>query len=234
MPESLDHVRKYVRFSRAAAISRAQRTGRYDAVSKLIVAATSYHPAIGHVLTLNDGSTIPADTADEATRLRLFSRDSDGRESPLMVFLGNDGMPMTSKGWNKVCSQANKRLKDEFVRLDLPVERTIHISPHSLRFSFALYLLVALHRRIDTLDQRDANAPYDERFYEGTYNTVRDLLGHASAQTTKDTYLEPVKGLRRSLLSTRTAALSDLNSLIDRIAEGSESILDRRTLAGDL
>ena len=76
-------------------------------------------------------------------------------------------------------------------------------------------------------------APYDERNYRRAFNTVRDLLGHAHVSTTEDTYLEPVKGLRSSLLTTRSAALSDLGALIDRISEGSESILDSRTLVGD-
>lgn len=81
----------------------------------------------------------------------------------------------------------------------------VHVSPHSLRFTFALMLLVAGVRATDERLDLAITDPFDARNYSHVFDEVRDLLGHASVETTKSIYLEPLKGLRRAPLFRGTS-----------------------------
>ncbi|MCX5054754.1 MULTISPECIES: hypothetical protein [unclassified Streptomyces] len=67
----------------------------------------------------------------------------------------------------------------------------------------ALRVLISLHH---SLDRRLGLTPAQRQNYEDAYGTVwtmvKDLLGHRSEVTTREIYLEPVRGLQiESLLN---------------------------------
>ena len=96
-------------------------------------------------------------------------------------------MPLQQQGWNKIFERANKRFSTELAR----VGRTSDVdwlSPHSLRFSYGLNLLIALHRVID----KDPNAITGPGRYDAAFSIVSSLMGHANPEVTKTIYLEPL------------------------------------------
>lgn len=79
----------------------------------------------------------------------------------------------------------------------------VYATPKMLRHSMALRVLVSLHH---ALDRRLGLTAEQRRDYEDAYGTVwtmvKDLLGHRSEVTTREIYLEPVRGLQiESLLN---------------------------------
>ena len=201
----------YIHTARRAAVLRAQREGRYDGGDRILVRATSWTARGKLLLVYENGGDRAVDDIAEDERARLMLRTESGPE-PLMVWLGESGTPMMTSAWNDIFEAANRRVASHFGRLGRG--GGITLSPHSLRFSFALYVLAALHRRIDQRNGYASTGPYDERRYEQAYDIVRDLLGHRHSQITKDTYLEPVKGLRAQVLLGETGEVEELLAVL--------------------
>ncbi|WHM36282.1 site-specific integrase [Streptomyces sp. BPTC-684] len=174
---------------RAEAVRLAQVRGAYDDVpgQRIVQSITRQ----GKVLwtewdgRLGEGSL---NTLTAADRLRLYIRTEDGLE-PAMLWLMENGMPFSYKSWTKVFERASDRCE----ALGLGVFAT----PHMLRHSMALRVLVALH---NALDRRLGLTPAERRHYEDVYgqvwSMVKDMLGHKNEQVTRDIYLEPVRGLQ--------------------------------------
>lgn len=174
---------------RAEAVRAGQARGAYDEVpGRRIVRSVTRR---GRVLwtewdgRLGEGSL---DTLTAADRLRLYIRTEDGLE-PAMLWLAENGMPFSYRSWTKVFERASARCE----ALGLGVFAT----PHMLRHSMALRVLVALH---NALDRRLGLTPADRRHYEDVYgqvwSMVKDMLGHKNEQVTRDIYLEPLRGLQ--------------------------------------
>lgn len=186
---ALQRVWGYCLSSRAEAVRLAQGRGAYDDVpgQRIIQSITRR----GKVLwTEWDGRRGEGsfNTLTAADRLRLYIRTEDGLE-PAMLWLTETGMPFSYKSWTKVFERASDRCE----ALGLGVFAT----PHMLRHSMALRVLVALH---NALDSRLGLTPADRRHYEDVYgqvwSMVKDMLGHKNEQVTRDIYLEPVRGLQ--------------------------------------
>lgn len=101
-----------------------------------------------------------------------------------------------------------------------------HTATAETRHSFALQMLISLHY---ALDRRLGLTPAERKYYETVYGNVwtmvKDLLGHASEETTKSVYLEPVRGLQLdTLLNDVTADNAD--ELLARLAEQTGLVLD--------
>jgi integrase len=232
LPLALERVHRYIDGERARAVRRAQAAGRYEDRAheeRLLVVQWSmrgrrivYEAEDGRVGTLAD--------LTPAERSLTFVRDAAGQLEPQSLWLKDDGSAMNEDAWKKVFRRANGRVLTQWEAVGANPSTAPWISSHSLRFSFALYLLAALHRRIDERDGRDPHGPYDERNYETAYDIVRDMLGHASVTTTKDTYLEPVKRLRSASLFDRTAMAGDLSEVIAALVGDSDRVLDTGTV----
>ena len=227
LPDQLETLRVYVTGERARAIKRAQRAGRYADLGRrenLLVVRWEQRGRALHWRSEGGQSGTVGDL-DAEQRMRLFTRDDAGNLEPAMVWLQDAGLPMSADGERKVFERANKRVEAQARPLGLSPERIPELTQHSLRFTFALWLLAALHRRIDDRLGIDG-VIYDERRYEAAFDVVRDMLGHASVTTTKDTYLEPVKGLRRSLLLDGAVAAADLSEVIAMMTATADQVLD--------
>jgi site-specific recombinase XerD len=219
---ALAAVHAYIRLGRSQAVRRARRAGRYDGLPILHVERVEQRRRAGLTFVLEDGSALSADRLTPVERGRLFADTGEGWE-PMSLWLAEDGLPMDRKSWGDVFDAANKRLAREMTRAganpaDVPV-----LSPHSLRSSFALWVLAALHRSIDQQSAVEPTAPYDERRYVAAFEIVQDLLGHASVETTRKYYLEPVKGVRRAVWLEHASdiheVLSSLAMLDDRVVD---------------
>ncbi|WP_280203247.1 site-specific integrase [Nocardia cyriacigeorgica] len=221
----LREVEAYCATTRRGAIRRAQTAGRYDALDDiwLVVKQSGWQQRVLHWRDRH-GRTgerrIDALEPDE--RRRLFVQGDSGLE-PLWLWLAEDGTPFGAHSWEAVFRAASRRCA---VTLAGVVPDPPFATPHMARHSFALYMLVALHR---ALDMRLDLTPEERRdymlLYMSPWRMVKDLLGHASEQVTRDIYLAPVSDLEvRSLLIEDDDP--DVAELLAKLAAASERILD--------
>lgn len=181
----------YVLSTRAEAVSRARREGRYEDLPARQVVVGQDRSG----LRVRDrGGQVRRTTLDQLDwreRASLFVQEEEGL-APAMLFLGDSGLPMRYESWEAVFSTANRRC----ARLGVPVS----CYPHMLRHSFALRMLVTL---LHAFDRRMGLTPEERRDYRmlfgDPWTLVQTLLGHTNPQTTRDIYLEPVSGLQVDL-----------------------------------
>lgn len=218
LDDSLNRVREYERTTRVAAVRRGRRHGNYDGSGWIHVSKVraSRFSALYFQGAWHDVNDIPI-----AQRRRLLLVKEDGLE-PLWLWLKEDGLPFDPTSWDRVFDVANERVERV---LSAQGRRTVVLTAHSLRHSFALFMLVALHRAIDRKSGRpSARGPdYEADRYRLAWDIVRDLLGHASITTTKDTYLEPVNGIRLQEMLTND---TDLDGVLGRLALSDSRVRD--------
>jgi Site-specific recombinase XerC len=140
------------------------------------------------------------DNIEIAVRTSMFINTEDGCE-PLWLWLNEAGLPMLKDTWTDVFDTANDRVTAIFdgARETGTIHRNVRaprLSPHSLRHSFALYMLIALHRSIDARLGTGRTVDYNEERYRTAWEIVRDLLGHRSVTTTRERYLAPLNGVK--------------------------------------
>lgn len=200
---ALARLEAYRLSSRAAAIRRAQRERRYDAIpGRLIVQKIDR----GRLRVVNgDGTVVREVLVGDLTareRARLFVHGSSGLE-PAMLFLGESGLPMVYPTWESVFAESSRRCH----RLGVPVS----CHPHMLRHSFALRMLLTL---MHAFDQRMGLTPEERRDYRTLFGDpwvlVQTLLGHTNPETTRSVYLEPVNGLQLELFLNGDEAQDDV------------------------
>jgi len=215
---ALKGVEVYRLTTRDAAVRRACAEGRYDALDvRWIVRGISRRGSVAWVDENGERAEAPLNALNDRDRLNLFTEGEDGLE-PLALWLTETGMPMRYRGWSKVFERAS----DRCAALGLEVSAT----PHMLRHSMALRMLVSLNH---ALDRRLGLTPAERRHYEALYGNVwsmvKDLLGHRSEEITRTIYLEPVRGLQlESLLNDEEHP--DNTELLARLAERTGLILD--------
>lgn len=221
-------VNSYIATSRRAAVVRARRQGRYDEIRRIEVSEVRLTT---HAIKYKfNGRWHSHDSVEISDRTKLFVDNGDGPE-PLWVWLNEAGMPMTKDSWTDVLEAANQRVEKAIAQarrigqIDRNT-RAPRLSPHSLRHSFALFMLVALHRSIDNQLGTDRGGGYNEERYRAAWDMVRDLLGHSSITTTQDTYLAPLNGLRlRSLIEG-----PDLQRALRGLAQIDPRVVDVETV----
>lgn len=217
---ALKHIDNYRISIRAAAVDRARSEGRYDALTDIkVVDAVDHHRRVH--FTNRDGSkgTVPLDSLDADDRLNFYIRTDRGLE-PWMVWLSEAGSPLPYRTWEAIFSTANDRCRT------LGVD--IHCHPHMLRHSFALRMLVTL---IYAHERKMGITPAERREYRHIFGDpwvlVQTLLGHASLETTRNCYLEPVSGLQVDLfLNDDMAEDASIADFITHIAAAAPGIVD--------
>ncbi|MGW7363205.1 site-specific integrase [Streptomyces sp. NPDC054841] len=180
----------YVEGARAAAVRRAQATGRYERVAdKRIVLAT--HGTHSVTMTSPDGGSRREQWNDVGPeiRLRLFRRTDQGLE-PVALWLNEDGLPRDPGGWEHTFNTANERIES------LGLEN-FSCTAHMLRHSFALrWYAIGKMIKYARLGHLTADEQRDFREEIGnTWHLVQTMLGHRSVETTKEVYLEPFRTL---------------------------------------
>jgi site-specific recombinase XerD len=204
--------------TRDAAVRRARAEGRYEALGvRWVVQGITRRGDVSWVDEHGERATASLNALTDWDRVNLFAEGEEGLE-PLALWLTEAGMPMRYRGWSKVFERASDRCRE----LGLEVFAT----PHMLRHSMALRMLVSLHH---ALDRRLGLTPAERRHYESLYGNVwsmvKDLLGHRSEETTRSIYLEPVRGLQLETLLGEEEH-SDTTELLARLAERTGLVLD--------
>lgn len=198
----------YVVSTRAVAVSRARREGRYENLPDRLLVVSLERSRLQVRETATDQlKTVALDQLDSRDRARLFVEGANGLE-PAMLFLGESGLPMHYESWEAVFAGASRRC----ARLGVPVS----CYPHMLRHSFALRMLVIL---LHAFDRRMGLTPEERRDYRllfgDPWTLVQTLLGHTNPQTTRDIYLEPVSGLQDDLFLNAEQAGDDNDAFTD-------------------
>ncbi|MDQ1250009.1 MAG: hypothetical protein QG597_4386 [Actinomycetota bacterium] len=221
---ALKHIDNYAISTRAAAVHRAQSEGRYEALTDIKIVDTVDHHRRVH-FTNRDGTkgTVPLDSLDARDRLNFYTATDRGLE-PWMIWLSEAGLPLPYRTWEAIFSTANKRCQT------LGVD--IHCHPHMLRHSFALRMLVTL---IYAHERKMGITPAERREYRHIFGDpwvlVQTLLGHASLETTRNCYLEPVSGLQVDLfLNDDVAEDTSISDFITHIATSAPGIVDTEEL----
>jgi site-specific recombinase XerD len=213
-------VADYVAITRRYAVQSANASGRYDKLTD-VRRVLGYNPAsrvIRYVDSDGVEGRVNLDMLSPRERARYFQEGPDGLD-PLAVWLNTAGRPINFRTWTEnVFPAANRRC----ARLGVKVDCT----PHMLRHSFALRMLVALEY---AMSARGGMTPEERRREDillgSPFDLVRDLLGHASTATTRRHYLEPLAGLRiEHLLGSEDD--DDLQRIMARIAGFSPLIQD--------
>ncbi len=221
----------YIKVTRRHAIARANREGRYDAIADIVwVKDVSRQTRRNRLeLVLQDGGTRDLNHLDAAYRRRLFWM-RDGRPEPMALWLGDSGMPLKHASWDDIFTSANERLADQIESKGGGFGDHLTVTPHSLRFSFALALLVGLHQQLDGAYGWDERMPYEDGHrYEQAYETVQNVLGHRSVETTKERYLPRVQRLRFDKVF---ADLGRFTSTTDVLSALAQDLVEVRDLTG--
>lgn len=211
LDDSLRLVIAYMGSTRRAAVARARAAGRYEGEQWLRVTKVKSVQQ-GLVLTV-DGKRLPVGQIGIEQRRRLL-RVTDAGPEPMWLWLKEDGLPFQTDSWDGVFDAANERVLQCLG--DADGRGAIYLTQHSLRHSYALYMLVALHQAIDRKRGFRSDDEYDEERYRQAWDMVRDFLGHATTDFTKRTYLEPLDGVR--MLSLFDDGADDLDAVLGRLA----------------
>lgn len=224
-------LRSYVKVGRAAAVRRAVREGRYDAIDDIIWVTEVRRARKGALeIVQDDGVTLSLNTMKPATRRRLFWL-RDGRPEPMALWLNEGGTPYHHESWIGVFDAANDRLWAAVEATGGAATDELTVTPHSLRFSFALALTVRLHQRLDAMHGWGTDVAYgDGSRYDEVFRTVKDVLGHKSVETTRGTYLPRVQRLRFDRMFGSSEADTTIGDMVSSLAE---EIAEIRDLTGN-
>jgi integrase len=217
---ALERISTYMQIDRKAAIDRAKYEGRYSELGGMIVAekVTRNRDLVFH----DDRGVRHSAALDELAsevRAKVF-REVEGELEPASLWLSEAGLPMPPESWEAIFRTANQRCAAHGV--------AIHCYPHMLRHSFALKMLVTL---MHAFDRRMGLSPAERQEYRMLFGDpwvlVQTMLGHRSPETTRDTYLEPVKGLQVDhFLNDSNDDDFPIDALLSRIAEASPRVKD--------
>ncbi|GAB2923491.1 integrase [Streptomyces mayteni] len=217
--------------SRAEAVRRARRAGRYERIPGMrIVTRFNRQARTLTVLTAEGSSTLSLDVLGPEERGLLFRQSAEGLE-PLAVWLGVNGLPMRAHSWEKRFSEANKRVATAWERAGGRGAVPLFCRPHMCRHSFALrwFSILSLVWSLRVEGFTDAELREFRDQFGDVWFQLAGLLGHASPQTTRDWYLEPFTALETdylmSLLDEEEHAA--VGRLAERIGAGNDRVLRR-------
>jgi hypothetical protein len=163
LDDALARVHEYERTARAAAVRRGRRHDLYagDDWIKVAKVRRARDAAVWML-----GRWERLDNLDVSTRKRLLLVEGDEPE-PMWLWLTENGLPFDPVSWRNVFDAANERVETVFDGTRTPVRLT----PHSLRHSYALYMLIALHRAID---RKEASGDKSGNFAHDRYRLAWD------------------------------------------------------------
>lgn len=201
--------------SRAAAVARAQRDGRYERVAgRWVLEAAHGDGALAFRDQAGDRRLVRLDSMTPRRRMKLFIQGEAGLE-PLWLWLNQDGTPRPKDSWNRLFDRANARAL-RVLGADATGRPRLFARPHMLRHSYALrwysILIFARWQETEELTEAERRDLRDE--LGSVWFMLASMLGHRSAETTKNVYLEPFTALQ-------------VEQLIELMEDGDKEALDQ-------
>jgi len=230
-PTVMRTVRSYVAVARAAAVRRAIRESRYDEIGGIIWVTEVRRSRKGTLDAIrDDGAVMSLNTMKPEVRRRLFWL-REGHPEPMALWLSESGTPFHHDSWIGIFDAANERLWSALEDTGAAASDELTVTPHSLRFSFALALTVQLHQRLDDSHGWDESVSYgDGSRYDEVFRTVKDVLGHKSVETTRNIYMPRVQRLRFDrLFGTPNERMTTTGDLVSALAQ---DLVEVRDLTG--
>ena len=204
--------------SRAEAVRRARREGRYERLPGLrIVTGYNARSRVLHVEGAEGPAPVPVpvpvDVVGPDERRLLFRRTAAGLE-PLAVWLTPAGLPKKAHGWEDTFQarerpgRDGRRLGGGGPRRPLPaVVPPAHVAAQLRLKWFSILSAVWAHRveGFTSEEVKDLRDQFGDIWYQ-----LATLLGHRDPMTTREIYLEPFASLDvdylMSLLTARRPA----------------------------
>ncbi|WP_329160517.1 site-specific integrase [Streptomyces sp. NBC_01717] len=188
----------YLEWDRADVVEAARAAGRYQRIRRPLVIEDPQRPEVVRRWTAGSSHRLRLRDLSPAARRRLMRETPDGLE-PAMLWLNEDGLPMSVSGWKAMFAAANDRCR----RAGAPVAAHAHL----LRHSFAVVTLEQLQRaHIAQLGElSDNQRGHYVRIFGDPLDWVRRRLGHVSVVTTL-IYLHALQELE---METRMALVPD-------------------------
>ncbi|MFZ3596691.1 integrase [Streptomyces sp. BH104] len=212
---SVEGYRDPLEGSRAEAVRRAQREGRYERLSGVrVVTGHDNRTRRLHLASIGGPETVDLDELAPDERRLLFRRTPQGLE-PLWVWLSVNGLPKKPHSWEDTFDAANRRIAEAWLRKTDPEGRLgeeqreqvrrecpLWATPHMCRHSFALkwFSILSLleERRLEGFSPEEIEDFRDQ--LGDIWLQLAVLLGHRHPDTTREYYLEPFTGLQVSYL----------------------------------
>lgn len=199
-----DCLKPYVEEERSAAVARADAQGRYAAFQSRFTGAREMRSRECTVQGDRGWFRINYDNLNLEYRQQLYRVDESGKIiEPAMLWLTESGLPTDPTNISTVFHRANEFLYNHH-NIDL------HVTPHSLRHTYAVYTLAHLIRA--TIDSVSNLRSEKKKVSPNAYNalildplrTLQRLMGHASQETTRIylTYVEEADELADAALAS--------------------------------
>lgn len=184
-------LRAYLEEERDDAVFRARTAGRYASLDG-VVGVSEWR--LDRCMAVENGRRVAIryDAVRHGQRSSLYTCGGDGLPcDPGMLWLTGSGMPMGIGSFDAVFARARDHLRREH-------GRDLVVTPHTLRHTFAVYMLAHLIRTMfDHLaglraEKRKVSSNAYAALMHDPLRRLQLLLGHASAESTRIylTYLE--------------------------------------------
>ena len=207
---------RYESIERGELVERMRAMGRYRAGDDTVLVRRAGLRSV----SLADGRAVGVGKLDPLTRRHLIRIDGSGElTGPLMLWLGDDGLPLQPAAWQAVFARAS----DRCARFGLEVRAT----PHMLRHSFAVHMLgLLLRQTVAALGEAHTggsltSAQVKRLLVGNPMRKLQLLLGHRN-EATVYTYLDVLDEAQEIVASalelweTHAAVLDQLDQRSDR------------------
>ncbi len=166
----------YRQTERATKVRAAQPLLRRKRRAGQLLITDGFATYRGKPAVLVDGRKVLLTNFSDEDRARAVRILDDGTIEPLAIFLAQGGLPPTIKYWDELFSDARERVHD-LGHADRPPAH-VTVGPHTMRHTFAVRMLAGLMRQ----GRETTDNAYE--FLANPVLTVKELLGHASMETT--------------------------------------------------
>lgn len=166
----------YRRTERHRVVRAAQRSLRAKVREGSVLMIDDLIERRGKLYVAIGSQRIPLVRVTNKHRAQAVRLLDDGTIDPLALFVSRSGLPPGLERWNQLFADARERVRDSGHRDQPP--RHVHVTPHTMRHSYAVRMLAALMKE----GRQRAGDPY--LLLANPVLTVKELLGHASVQTT--------------------------------------------------